>query len=600
VGGGTVLSTNGVGGNFAPSGGMVLHTIDGGTTWAAQTLQPATAGLGSVTFFDASNGWVGGYSGAILHTIDGGITWTAQTSGTVGSIYSIAFTTASVGWAVSDGGVVLHTIDGGTTWTSQTLGLGDNFYSVKFADASNGWIVGGGGEILHTTDAGVTWTPQVSNDSGEYLYSASFTSITTGWAVGANGMIVNTTDAGVTWAQQPSNTPEFLGSGSFPSIADGWAVGENGAIVHYMIDTFKIAVAPSTNGTITPPGDQTVDYGSNQTFAIVPDAGYHVADVLVDSLSVGPVTSYTFTNVTGNRTISATFAINTYTLTYTAGAGGTITGTSPQTVNSGGSGTLVTAVPNAGYHFVSWSDTVATAARTDAGVTGNITVTASFAIDTFTLTYTAGAGGTITGTSPQTVNSGGSGTLVTAVPNAGYHFVSWSDTVATAARTDAGVTGNITVTASFAISQNLMPVWRFRNLKNGFYLWSADPNEKATIVNTLSATWLLEGVAYNINTSNPLNSSPLWRFRNIRGGFYLYTADPGEKATIINTLGGTWTYEGPAYNVSMSSSGAPVWRFRNLHDGTYLYSADPNEVATIVATLKSTWLLEGVAYYLAP
>jgi len=217
----------------------------------------------------------------------------------------------------------------------------------------------------------------------------------------------------------------------------------------------------------------------------------------------------------------------------------------------------------------------------------------------YTLTYTAGAGGTISGTSSQTVDSGGSGTLVTAIPNAGYHFVSWSDAVATAARTDAGVTGNITVTATFAINQNLMPVWRFRNLRNGFHLWSADPSEKANIINTLSATWLLEGVAYNINTSNPLNSSALWRFRNIRGGFYLYTADPGEMTHIKNTLSKTWTLEGVAYNVSRAS-GAPVWRFRNRRNGTYLYSADPNEVATIVATLKSTWLLEGVAYSLAP
>ena len=77
---------------------------------------------------------------------------------------------------------------------------------------------------------------------------------------------------------------------------------------------------------------------------------------------------------------------------------------------------LVTAVPNTGYHFVDWSDGVLTAARTDINVTANITVTANFAIDTYTLTYTAGADGTITGTSPQTVNYGADGTLVTAVP----------------------------------------------------------------------------------------------------------------------------------------------------------------------------------------
>ena len=78
----------------------------------------------------------------------------------------------------------------------------------------------------------------------------------------------------------------------------------------------------------------------------------------------------------------------------------------------------MTAVPGAGYHFVDWSDGVLTAARTDTNVTADINVTATFAINTYTLTYTAGANGTITGTSPQTVNHGGNGTEVTAVPNA--------------------------------------------------------------------------------------------------------------------------------------------------------------------------------------
>ena len=72
----------------------------------------------------------------------------------------------------------------------------------------------------------------------------------------------------------------------------------------------------------------------------------------------------------------------TYTLTYTAATGGTITGTNPQTVSSGSSGTAVTAVPNTGYHFVNWSDSVTTASRTETDVTGNVTVTANFEADT--------------------------------------------------------------------------------------------------------------------------------------------------------------------------------------------------------------------------
>jgi hypothetical protein len=99
----------------------------------------------------------------------------------------------------------------------------------------------------------------------------------------------------------------------------------------------------------------------------------------------------------------------TYTLTYASGPNGTITGTTPQTVNHGTNGSAVVAVPDLHYHFVSWSDGVLTAERTDLNVTASVDVTATFTIDTFTLTYTAGAGGSITGTTPQTVSYGASG-----------------------------------------------------------------------------------------------------------------------------------------------------------------------------------------------
>ena len=143
----------------------------------------------------------------------------------------------------------------------------------------------------------------------------------------------------------------------------------------------------------------------------------------------------------------------TWTLTYNAGPGGAIVGTTPQTVANGGNGELVTATPNPGFVWVSWSDGYPTAARTDLNVTGNITATATFAPvvpGPWTLTYNAGPGGAIVGTTPQTVANGGNGDLVTATPNPGFVWVSWSDGYPTAARTDLNVTGNITATATFA------------------------------------------------------------------------------------------------------------------------------------------------------
>ena len=50
-----------------------------------------------------------------------------------------------------------------------------------------------------------------------------------------------------------------------------------------------------------------VSRGSDKTFTIAPADGYEIADVLVDSKSVGAVSSYTFENVRASHTIKAVF-----------------------------------------------------------------------------------------------------------------------------------------------------------------------------------------------------------------------------------------------------------------------------------------------------
>ncbi len=89
----------------------------------------------------------------------------------------------------------------------------------------------------------------------------------------------------------------------------------------------------------------------------------------------------------------------------------------------------------------------------------------------YSLTYAPGANGTMTGTASQVVNAGSSGTAVTALPNAGYHFVNWSDGSTANPRTDSNVQANVAVTANFAINAGLTigyaDVARFSGLTNG-------------------------------------------------------------------------------------------------------------------------------------
>ena len=152
------------------------------------------------------------------------------------------------------------------------------------------------------------------------------------------------------------------------------------------------------------------------------------------------------------------FLTTLHTLTYTTGEGGSIQGNATQTVQKDQSGTEVEAKPNNGYVFKKWSDGLTTAKRTDTNVQANLNVTAEFekssevSPTTFTLTYTAGEGGNISGQATQTVQQGKNGTEVEAKANEGYKFVKWSDGVTTAKRTDTNVQANLSVKAEFAKS----------------------------------------------------------------------------------------------------------------------------------------------------
>ncbi len=76
----------------------------------------------------------------------------------------------------------------------------------------------------------------------------------------------------------------------------------------YEVKEFTISVTASTGGTISP-ATTTVAYGGNQTFTITARNGYAINRVLVDGVSVGSRNTYTFSNVTENHSISASFIL---------------------------------------------------------------------------------------------------------------------------------------------------------------------------------------------------------------------------------------------------------------------------------------------------
>ena len=73
--------------------------------------------------------------------------------------------------------------------------------------------------------------------------------------------------------------------------------------------TYTITATQGTGGSVTPSGNITVTEGQNQSFTITQNSGYSISDVLVDGVSQGNISSYTFNNVTSDHTIAASFAI---------------------------------------------------------------------------------------------------------------------------------------------------------------------------------------------------------------------------------------------------------------------------------------------------
>jgi hypothetical protein len=199
---------------------------------------------------------------------------------------------------------------------------------------------------------------------------------------------------------------------------------------HFKPVTYTITATAEANGAISSPGVNTVNPGGSMTFTITPDAGYHVADALVDGLSVGAMTSYTITKVTANHTITITFAENAwFIIDSSSGSNGTISPSGRGSV-LGGTNQRFTITPAAGYRvadlLVDGSSVGSLTSYTFYNVQAVHAISASFTQDVYTIIASVTnwddsftVYGDITPKGMITVNRGDSRTY-TITPNAGY------------------------------------------------------------------------------------------------------------------------------------------------------------------------------------
>ena len=229
------------------SDGLILHTEDGGLTWAQQFRTPAVGTravyLRCISFANAQKGWVGTLTEdyRMFKTDNGGSNWQLVTNLPDNAPLAICGLYAVNESVVYASGTnypytryptrVMKTTDGGETWTSQEMGeLASNLIDIYFFDENRGFVVGGYSDktdpdltknipdytdvtpvVLYTEDGGKTWVNRVADltfEPGEWGWKIYFVNENVGYVSLESfdrGAILKTTDGGLTWTRYAIN-----------------------------------------------------------------------------------------------------------------------------------------------------------------------------------------------------------------------------------------------------------------------------------------------------------------------------------------------------------------------------------------------------------
>ncbi|MFZ2187946.1 MAG: InlB B-repeat-containing protein [Candidatus Moraniibacteriota bacterium] len=223
--------------------------------------------------------------------------------------------------------------------------------------------------------------------------------------------------------------------------------GDITVYAQWTANTHTLTYTAGVNGTITGSASQSINLGTSGTaVSATASANYHFVN-WSDGSTANPRTD---TNITNDIAVTANFAPNTFTLKYKCEENGKLDGDTTQTIKYKEDGSKVEAKPNTGYKFKKWSDGSDDESRKDEDVDEDLTITAEFEKEEYTLKYEAGSHGSINGDTEQKVKYKEDGEEIVAVPDNDYHFSGWSDGRNERVRTDTDIKKNLTLSASFA------------------------------------------------------------------------------------------------------------------------------------------------------
>ncbi len=288
----------------------------------------------------------------------------------------------------------------------------------------------------------------------------------------ANPILGGTVSGAGTFAQGSSVTviAAPLNGYSFANWTDNGVVVSSSSSYQFTMAGNRALVA---NFTLAPAGNFVVNLSSNPaaggtnfgsgsypanatvTVTAAANAGYTFVNWTENGNSVSTSASYQFT-LTGNRTLVANYKIIpssqlSVTLASSPAAGGSTDG---EGAYASGTSVTILATRNTGYTFVNWTDkttglAVSTSSSYTFALTTNRSFVANFILNIYTLTVNA-TFGTVTKNPDQASYNHGNTVILTATPNTGYVFSSWSgDASGSTNPLSVVMNANKTITANF-------------------------------------------------------------------------------------------------------------------------------------------------------
>jgi hypothetical protein len=153
-------------------------------------------------------------------------------------------------------------------------------------------------------------------------------------------------------------------------------------------------------------------------------------------------------------------------------------------------------------------------------------------------------------------------------------------------------------TVEVTVATPAVPVYRFYNFTNNTHFFTNSLDEANHVIATWPDVFRYEGIAYYTNPLN--NTQPLYRFYNNVSKSHFYTASLEEANYVVANYSNVFTYDGQTYSVSPVPvpNSTPVYRFYNLRNGSHFYTASAEEADIVIATWPTVYRYEGPAFWI--